>query len=293
MIAEKTWLKNGDKIVAPFTTIDCIVDNDGKAFVESAESITQNTNAVANIGDYLGVDVSKKRNLFNIKSTFGAGGNNTYSYDGRTLTVNGAYYMAFGVSVNPNTYYCLSVASIVGTVYGMVQAWGDSSATDNIGTVNSGTPLVFNSGSRTKIWLGVYSGNATSGTTTVSDIMLNEGSEPQPYVPYVPTLNQVPLLNSLNVAPTYTSIVTSVAEYLRYSKYGKIVVVDVGGVIFNANGMFITGLPVMKTRPVVTLMNDMDGTPVACAYGFMGDGTIGVNVFSNKQCYGQIVYLTD
>ena len=184
MIAEKTWLKNGDKIVAPFTTLDCIVDNDGKTFVESAESISQNTKAVANIQDYLGVDVSKKRNLFDGQLEMGS-----ITGTGEELSISSRVRAKGYVEVEVGKTYAVSLQ---GLDYFGVSIYTSSFefVSDNSWNASGSTFTVTDQSLKYARLYFRKSDNSTLSLDGDYKIMIVEGSSPSPYVPYVPTLRE-------------------------------------------------------------------------------------------------------
>ena len=106
--------------------------------------------------------------------------------------------------------------------------------------------------------------------------------------------------DKLNTPITSYVNVTSITEYLRYSRYGKLVIIDVGGITFSSTGTginFITGqIPIMRTRPVCYLFYDRANAsiPPVCCHGTIGTQTIRVNCQNIKYCYyGEIIYFTD
>lgn len=103
----------------------------------------------------------------------------------------------------------------------------------------------------------------------------------------------------LNKNITNYSNVSRIDEYLRYSQYGNVVVIDIGGVVFSSAGgnkEFINGgIPVLKSRPVVFLFPDETSTNAGCClYGQIDNYTIKAHVPStSKRYYGQLVYITN
>lgn len=113
------------------------------------------------------------------------------------------------------------------------------------------------------------------------------------------------LQSEINVPVTITDTpdVTGVREYFRYSKYGKLVIVDFGGIYVGSttNIMVYSNLPIMRTRFVVELFEDkiQQSTDTTLrSTGFAYTQSIGSNRFvlkcpANAPMYGQAVYLTD
>jgi hypothetical protein len=88
----------------------------------------------------------------------------------------------------------------------------------------------------------------------------------------------------------------SVSEYFNYFKIGRLVVVNIGGLLTaNASiGITVTrDLPIQRSRPIGCLMNDTSND-IAVLYGNVNYTWLSMAVHSpNVKYYGQIVYLTD
>lgn len=87
-------------------------------------------------------------------------------------------------------------------------------------------------------------------------------------------------------------------EYCRYHRFGKLVVIDFGGVARNAVGSGVpfiaSGIPIMRTRPVAPLFDARANAQVGNVYGVINSTTINASIFiANTGGYGQIAYLTD
>ena len=192
MNVKKGYMKVGDDTVLPFTSYDCIIDKDGNKLTESADSITQNTNAVANIQDYLGVDVSRKRNLFDANSYTNSaistyGGTLTYSYTSGYKPI-----VRIPIDVVVGKTYTISVSSITNTTSAevrMIIERDENNVGEEISTVNSVRNITFTA-QNGNYTITMYS-LAGNGSCTFGDVMLVEGSSASPYVPYVPTLRDM------------------------------------------------------------------------------------------------------
>ena len=99
-----------------------------------------------------------------------------------------------------------------------------------------------------------------------------------------------------------STTVSSVSEYVRWSQYGRVVVIDFRGITFAKTGTYLTLIPsdvvpVPITRPVVYLHCDMTRKdPIACVWTENSNfsSTIKTHVFeAGTRCYGQMVYLTN
>ena len=103
----------------------------------------------------------------------------------------------------------------------------------------------------------------------------------------------------LNVALQYSSsYIEQVSEYLRYSRYGQLVIVDFGGIVAGSTSAYavtFTNLPIIRTRFVIKLFQDTQGTavPDGFAYSKMNSQNIYFVMPANKHMYGQAIYLTD
>ena len=93
--------------------------------------------------------------------------------------------------------------------------------------------------------------------------------------------------------------VSAINEYIRYSKYGRLVILDVGGVVFKSSGsskiLINPGvLPVQRTRVVNFGFYDMPGSnPSFCVYGTQNGTQINIHVPNTNRFYGMYIYLTD
>lgn len=86
---------------------------------------------------------------------------------------------------------------------------------------------------------------------------------------------------NINVPLQYNSAkIDSVREYLRFSQYGKLVIIDVGGLVAN-DGLFavdFTNMPTPATRFVTRLFRDISGTELPD--GFMYSSANGLAVIT-------------
>ena len=153
-----------------------------------------------------------KRNLFNKDGDwFKESSSNAVTVNGSTITVTGTWFCAIPVNVKANTVYSISGTIISGTVNGLIAVLNKDKSNPslkllpNIG-YNSGT---FNSESNTVVWVALYSGHSSSGTSVYKDIQLEEGSVANPYVPFglistpvESVASQYPYDNNINVGYT-------------------------------------------------------------------------------------------
>lgn len=106
---------------------------------------------------------------------------------------------------------------------------------------------------------------------------------------------------NINANLDLTSNVSSVKEYARYSKYGHIVVIDIGGIIINKAGFSMqiaTGLPKGITRAVGFLgidasNNGATATDMSLMYMIPSTGELYAHIITSlvgKSLYGQMVY---
>ena len=144
MDVKKGYMKVGDDTVLPITSYDCIIDKDGNKLTESAESITQNTKAVANIQDYLGIDITKKRNLAIFSSNSQKGEN------GITFVLNSdGTIVANGTATATCYVYCSEVSRLSAGTYRVTGC--PSGGSSNLRIIvkldsNSGTEIASDTG---------------------------------------------------------------------------------------------------------------------------------------------------
>lgn len=107
--------------------------------------------------------------------------------------------------------------------------------------------------------------------------------------------------NKTNVDLNLTSNVASVQEYARYSQYGHVVIVDIGGIVVDAAGFskqIATGLPKGITRAVGFLGIDASksgatATAISLMYMIPSAGEMRAHILTSlvgKPLYGQMVY---
>ena len=89
----------------------------------------------------------------------------------------------------------------------------------------------------------------------------------------------------------------SAREYCNYFKIGKLVVVNLGGIIDSTGTATMTicsGLPVMRSRALAIVQNDSDVSKSAIIYGMVGSSWLAFATHdANVAYYGQVVYYTD
>ena len=107
--------------------------------------------------------------------------------------------------------------------------------------------------------------------------------------------------NNINANLDLSSNVASVTEYARYSKYGHIVIIDIGGIVINNAGFSMqiaTGLPKGITRAVGFLGIDAsnsgaNATDMSLMYMIPSAGEMRAHILTSlvgKPLYGQMVY---
>ena len=107
--------------------------------------------------------------------------------------------------------------------------------------------------------------------------------------------------NNINVDLNLTSNVASVTEYARYSKYGHIVIIDIGGIVIHNAGFAMqiaTGLPKGITRAVGFLGIDASNsgatvTDMSLMYMIPSASEMRAHILASlvgKPLYGQMVY---
>ena len=89
----------------------------------------------------------------------------------------------------------------------------------------------------------------------------------------------------------------TVAEYCRYSKIGRLVIVDIGGLKSSSAGsgkIWARHLPIIRTRFVQQLFRDDYNTSInATVYGYLGTTEASGHFPSTYPLYGNFVYITD
>ena len=129
--------------------------------------------------EWLRNEWEKELNLFNINE-FEQGGT-TGVVSGNSVTVTGEWYITYKLKVKPNTKYYVSYNA--SGSFQRIGIW-DTTNTTNIKNFDNQVGGYFNSGSYTEVNVLLFAGAGTSGTTTYSNIMLNEGDHAYPYQPY-------------------------------------------------------------------------------------------------------------
>ena len=89
----------------------------------------------------------------------------------------------------------------------------------------------------------------------------------------------------------------TVLEYCRYSKIGRLVIVDIGGLKSSSAGsskIWARHLPIIRTRFVQQLFKDDYNTSInATVYGNLGTTEAKGHFPSTYPLYGNFVYITD
>lgn len=103
----------------------------------------------------------------------------------------------------------------------------------------------------------------------------------------------------LNVDVQYTNSNITIAEYFRYHRFGKMVVVDIGGMKTSNTAEQViatSNLPIMRTRPVAVMFSNRTGSSQerGFLYGAIGYSSFTVAIpTANTTMYAQFVYFTD
>ena len=206
MNVKKGYMKVGDDTVLPFTSYDCIIDKDGNKLTESAESITQNTNAVANIGDYIGVDVSKKRNLFDGQLEMGS-----ITGTGEELSISSRVRAKGYVEVEVGKTYAVSLQ---GLDYFGVAIYTSSFGfvSDNSWIASGSTFTVTATSSK---YARIYFRKADNSDLSIAEdykIMLVEGTSPSAYIPYRKLITDEDVLTAEEISASTSLKSTDVAS---------------------------------------------------------------------------------
>lgn len=110
----------------------------------------------------------------------------TVVWSDNSFTVNGLWYVSYKYDLKPNTNYIIS-GTRTGTISSTVSVWGADRGYDSINAVGGttgGISLPFNTGNRNSVYIAFYSGNSSSGTSTFTNIQLEEGSTATAYEPF-------------------------------------------------------------------------------------------------------------
>ncbi len=91
-----------------------------------------------------------------------------------------------------------------------------------------------------------------------------------------------------------TEAVSAVYEYFRYTVFGHMCLVEIGGIVLNGTYKNIcTELPVAKTRPLGFIQNNHDSSIGTVVYGVIGGTYLNVEYnekLSGRPLYGCILY---
>lgn len=163
---------------------------------------------LANIQDYLGVDVSKKRNLFKEDWSIGDMNLNT-----GTVT-SGSNLVSDFMEVEANkSYYSTGDAKLYACYYDASHGYIGRTYASGLNNRQFSTPA------NAKYMRFLYAG------TSAPSIAIFEGSEPQPYVPYRKLINNNDVLSQMEIDATTSFKATDVLSVktwkdsvVRYSK---------------------------------------------------------------------------
>lgn len=186
------------------------------------------------------------KNLWDINNFGGKqDSSTTYSFDGNTLTITGKWYVWFYADVKPNTNYVFSRIIDSFTVARGLSFFGlNSDGTINQSDLITNSSEIFNSGDRKKIAILLYSGNNTSGTTTMHNIQLEEGTQSTTYEPYtgktyrveIGQKNKLPMtvdgIKSANTSGTWSGnsyTISGVTFEIQTDKNGNVTGIDANG----------------------------------------------------------------
>ena len=262
MDVKKGYMKVGDDTVLPITSYDCIIDKDGNKLTESAESIAQNTKAVANIQDYIGIDITKKRNLCHIL------GNGTISQtDGSTISASDTVSYSDYIRTSTVTISFPSVSAVRVFKYGTDRAF---LSTEALGGSSSYT-VTHNGYIRVQF------------VSSIAWCMVTEGSSPSPYVPYVPTLREGTIVayGGSDSTGYYVRFANGVQMCWLNKELGSVAVTNA-----SANGsLFVSSEFTGATYPMPFV-----STPVAIAHGMSGYNCFSTNTTSSSVTKWQNIF---
>lgn len=103
----------------------------------------------------------------------------------------------------------------------------------------------------------------------------------------------------LNVDVQYTNSNITIAEYFRYHRFGKMVVVDIGGMKTSNTAEQViatSNLPIMRTRPVAIMFSNRTGSSQdhGFLYAALGYRSFTVSIPNTTMYfYAQFIYFTD
>lgn len=91
-----------------------------------------------------------------------------------------------------------------------------------------------------------------------------------------------------------TDAVSYIAEYFRYTVFGHICLVEIGGIVLSGTHKNIcVELPIAKTRPLGFIQNNYDVSIGTVVYGVIGGTYLNVEYnenLSGRPLYGCILY---
>ena len=134
---------------------------------------------------------SAGKNLFNPQEQRKSRTDTSAQIDGNDINVTGLWYMDWKVKVEPNTDYTISF-DCNGNYRQLVifDKTGNYNFTKNLilqdhQILQGHNSKTFNTKDNELIYVLLYSGNGSQGTSTYSNVMINKGTTEQPYAPFV------------------------------------------------------------------------------------------------------------
>lgn len=150
--------------------------------------------------------------------------------------------------------------------------WTATTVNDQIDNVATAIPTTDNN-------LPHYTGTPTAGTTAEAITALQDATTTDG-------------LHNITLGSGF-----SVAEYMNYIKLGKLVIVNIGGLIHTGTGgnvLVCQGLPTMVSRGLSVVANDTTSGKTCLIYGAINTTRLYISAHdANTKYYGQIVYITN
>ena len=170
---------------------------------------------------------SAGKNLFNPQEQRKSRTDTSAQIDGNDINVTGLWYMDWKVKVEPNTDYTISF-DCNGNYRQLVifDKTGNYDFTKNLilqdnQILQGHNSKTFNTKDNELIYVLLYSGNGSQGTSTYSNVMINKGTTEQPYTPFVGQ-STTPLNLTLRALPngvcdTYENgVITRKVGYIEF-----------------------------------------------------------------------------
>lgn len=164
-----------DKLENDLSTVQSQVE-ENTANIES--EITRATNVEtelnSKISDLELSDVAGGKNIINIQNP---------------ISITATWYKSFRFKCEKNTTYILSLTVDSYTVGSNAAIFTKSQT--QLGSFLNKNKITFNSGDNEELYLYLYAGNGTSGTTVYSNVQIEKGTQATSYEPYIPSVKML------------------------------------------------------------------------------------------------------